>query len=142
MPALDNPKVRTRTLEAPVTGVLLYDSASTAFGSTNAATGVKQSFALGRAFGSFSLQGLRSTGGSTSATVQLQGRIAPSGAAASTAGWHNLGATFVTNAASVMANSTSAVRVTEVRVNVTAFSTLASAAADRPARLRIWLGVA
>lgn len=134
----------TRPLEAPVTGILIYDSASTMFGTGVASTGAKAGMGLGRAYSNFTLQGARSTGGSTRGTVQLQGRIAPSGSGesglSSTAAWHNIGAAFVINAASVLANSTNSIRVTEIRPVVTSFSTLASTSAiDRPARLRLWV---
>jgi hypothetical protein len=133
-------------MEAPIQGFLLYDSGSTNFGNGLASTGVKQSFGLGRVYSDFSYQVSRSTGGSTRATLQLQGRVAPSGAGqsgfSSTAAWHNIGAAITVNAQSILANSTNSLRVSEVRAVVTGFSTLASTTAvDRPARVRIWLGV-
>lgn len=102
------------------------------------AVGSGTAFSLGGGFNTFGVQ-LVGTG-TTSATVALQGAIASSAEAGTTAVWKTLGSavTFDSTLNGAITRSTSAVPVCHVRLRITAITTGTSTATDA---LSGWISV-
>lgn len=96
-----------------------------------ASTGLGTAFSLGGPYRHISVQ-LVATGGTTDATVQLQGALASSAEANSTAVWQQVGSNITYsdtgNGAITLVGST--VPINHVRLNVSALTTASSTGTD------------